>query len=216
MKYLLPLSLLLVVLISISGCQSLYQNDWTAVKEKNGIEFSLRPVIGSKIPEFKGVTRMEGNIQQMLNVLMDVKSYPNWVYQCESAQVIETIGYDQMYIYQVNTIPLLRSRDTILHGKIESNTSAKILRVHLNARSNYCASKDSAACAEINQSNYLRVTKSSGFFEVEQVADNQLQVTWQQHVEPGGILPAWLVKSQLDNLVINTLENLRSTMAAQN
>lgn len=215
MQTLVKLGLIVVLLAGLGGCQSLYQSDWALIKEKDGVQFYTRPVVGSRIPEFKGVTTLPGTTQQMLDVLMDVSSYPQWVYQCKSAEVIETIDYDQILLYQVNKVPFLRSRDIILHGKIEASTGSKLLRVHLNARPNYCAGKDSAMCEEINQSKYLRVTKSVGSFEAQQLSDNAIEVTWEQHLEPGGLLPAWLVTSQLDNLVFKTFKGLENQISAK-
>jgi len=35
-----------------------------------------------------------------------------------------------------------------------------------------------------------------------------IHITWQQHVDPGGLLPGWLTKSLLKNLPLKTLEGL--------
>lgn len=198
----------------LAGCQNLPKQDWSLIKERDGVAFYLRPVANSSVPEFKGVTTARASISQLLTVLLDVDSYPQWVYQCRQAQLIDTVNYDTMYIYQINTLPLLKDRDIILYGKIEPNTGNDTLRVHLQAAPDYCQTNTSAICQSANQSSLVRVTASDGSFEVIENGDDTVTITWQQYLDPAGAVPGWLVRSQLDNLVFHTLSRLRDVAHA--
>lgn len=205
---------LTLLIQSMSACSSVNSsNDWRLVKYKNDIAFYMKPKIGSAIPEFRGETVTEGKISDLYDLLMDVKSYPDWVYQCESAQIIQTNGRDSLHIYQVNSLPLLKRRDIVLRGKVESNTGSKLMRIRLVATPDYCDDKDSEKCKTINSSKNVRVTQSTGSFEAEQINESQIKITWQQHINPGGKIPAWVVERQLDNLVFKTLAGLREKIS---
>ena len=51
--------------------------------------------------------------------------------------------------------------------------------------------------------------QSHGAYQLDQLDDDRVQVIWQQHLDPGGKIPAWIIKGKLQELPLRTLSNFR-------
>ncbi|MGI1678385.1 MAG: hypothetical protein K6L75_06630 [Cellvibrionaceae bacterium] len=164
----------------------------------------------SKIPEFKAITTIQSTMASVLAVLLDYDACKKWVHQCEHSFSIQSINSREQYIYQINKLPFVKDRDVILHATLFFSEEAKNITIKLIADPDFCsrASEElSENCKSIDPSRYVRVTTAIGHYELKEIGNN-IQVTWQQYLEPGGFLPNWLAKSQLSDLPIKTLMTL--------
>ena len=56
----------------------------------------------------------------------------------------------------------------------------------------------------------VRVNRLQGRYLLTPKGPNQTEIVWEQHTEPGGYLPAWLVNQLLRNIPLQSLKNLRA------
>ncbi len=165
---------------------------------------------GSKTPEFKAVTTISTSMASILAVLLDTNACNEWIHQCKKSFPIRVINPMEQYIYQINQLPFVKDRDIILHTTLNFFKEAKKILITLNATPDFCNKTSPTRpenCNQIDLSRYVHVTKATGYYELLELND-QIQITWQQHIEAGGLLPNWLAKSQLSDLPIKTLTAL--------
>ncbi|GAB1256911.1 hypothetical protein NBRC116494_14130 [Aurantivibrio plasticivorans] len=208
-------ALLATIALSLFGVthKAHSQNDnkdgWEHVTEEYSVRLYYRPYPQSKIPEFKAITTVQSSMASIIAVLLDSEACALWVHQCKESFPLHIVNDAEQIVYQVNDLPLAKDRDIILLARMEVADDTHSVKIFLKAASDYC-SKANPGCEKIDHNKYIHVVDSHGFYLLEQESQNQVKVTWQHYVDPAGKLPDWLARSQLKNLPLKTLHQLRN------
>jgi hypothetical protein len=182
---------------------------WESVKNEDGIHIYLRDVSGSDIQAFKGEVKIQSSIESLLALLLDEESCPEWVYQCIEPAVVERVSEDEHIFYQANDMPFpSTNRDVLFRMRITEDPTTKVATVYFENTADYCKKKDSLVCKKINRSEYVRIQTFTGFYQFTPAGNGWTHVTWEQHIEPGGNLPNWLVNSLLVDIPFNSLKGM--------
>ncbi len=197
-----------LVLLS-SFAANAQDKEWELKREKDGVSLYLRDYPNSSIPEFKGVITVESSMASIVSLLLDIESCPEWVHQCGESFPIEVISAKEQYVYQMNKLPFVRDRDIILRATLEYLDHAKLITIQMDSEADYCNDKNIEACNKIDGGKYVRVRESSGNYQLQQLNAQKIKITWRQHIDPGGRLPNWLIRSQIADFPIHTLKNLK-------
>ena len=96
-------------------------------------------------------------------------------------------------------------RDAIYEASTSFSDNGKRAEVKLTPRGDY---------KEENK-NYIRVHNGTGFWDLEEIAPNTVEVVYQFHADPEGEIPAWVANSVIVMNPLKTLESLRS-LASRN
>ncbi len=86
--------------IMMSTVFATYAGDWNLAKDKDGIMVYTRESTGSPIKEFKAITTLNANLNEVLGAIKDYEHYNQWYDHCKSANLIKELG-DQSRIYYV-------------------------------------------------------------------------------------------------------------------
>ncbi|MCW8196597.1 hypothetical protein F6455_17525 [Proteobacteria bacterium 005FR1] len=186
--------------------------DWRLDKQEHGVSFFLRDHPDSSIPEFRAVTLIPASMARVLAVLLDVENYSRWIHRCEQSFTVAISGEREQYIYQRNDLPWVRDRDIILKARLSHRDSAKQVDINLEAAPAYCQKHASANCSRIDADRYVRITDAVGSYRLNQLSDGTVELIWQQHLDPGGKLPRWLVTAMLADIPIKSLARLREVV----
>ncbi len=204
---------LFLTLIGFSfTCHKSYARDmdeWQANGERKNIRLFIRDYPDSNIPEFKAIVQIPSTMATVLAVLLDVEKSPQWIHQCGEASLLDQPSAFEKIIYQVNEIPLAKDRDFILRAQLSFAENAESVRIKLETSNDFCLHQQTDICQRINQSKYVRIKHLIGEYHLRQISNKLIEVTWQQFVDPGGKLPSWIIKSQIDNIAFKTLDSLR-------
>ena len=72
--------------------------DWKLEKNKNGISVFSFVSEGETLKEIKTLTIVHSSIVAIVSVLLDVKNYPNWIYNCSESYYLKKINsYEMIY-----------------------------------------------------------------------------------------------------------------------
>jgi hypothetical protein len=206
------LALTLSVILLTAGCANTSVKDQVAVKD--GIELRFEDFPGSSIPTFVATVRIESSVGNLMAMLMDFSSWPNWAYGCERIDVLQTIGYTEAYVYQVTNVPVIRDRDSILHA-ISTVSDGEVV-IDFESAPDYCLNNDKSACESTKNSSLIRVRQMSGSFSLKQVSAKEVDVTWLQHQDPGGLVPDFLVRLNLKDIPLKSLSRLKVLAESSN
>ncbi len=209
-KLLLHLVLLSTTLVAVNGCA--VTGPWRLAKQRQGIELYLQEYPDSAIPEFKGVVTINTSLQNVMSMLTDFSSWPDWVYGCRHAEVVRTLGYSEAYLYQITDMPLISDRDALLHGVTKVDESGNEIVIHVEAAPRYCDNNDISGCRLPNESRLVRVTQLNGSFHLKKLGPDKVLVTWRQHVEPGGGVPDWITRFMLSKVPMRSLQKLKQRL----
>lgn len=173
----------------------------------DGIEIRFEDFPGSSIPTFVANIRIKSSVGNLMAMLMDFSSWPNWAYGCERIDVLQTIGYAGAYLYQVTNVPVIKDRDSIIRATSTSSDGEVV--IHFKSAPDYCLNNERAVCEGTNNSNLVRVREISGSFSVKKISDKEVEVTWRQHQDPGGLVPEFLVRANLSDIPLKSLARLK-------
>ncbi len=190
--------LILAFICSIMSTRSV-NAQWELAKDKDGIKVFLRTIPGSKIKEFKGITKINSSLDSILAVLYDTEACPKWIHNCKDPLKLSEISFYEGYVYQVIDFPFpVKDRDLVLHSVMTQDANTKEVTIKLTAVADY-----------VSETRNVRIKKSDGFYLLKPLPDGYIEVTWQHHTEPAGNIPKWIVNSLLVDTPFKTLNNLR-------
>ncbi len=175
--------------------------DWRLRKEESGVKISTRSIKGSPYEEFRAVVSIsQTTLTDVLDVIMDVKNYPNNFPNCSSAKVLEQKGkYSDIHYITIATPWPVTPRDAIYEAITSISPNGKYARINLSPLGDY----------EKEDPKYIRVHNGSGFWELEEIAPNTIQVVYQFHADPAGEIPAWIANSVIVYNPLRTMQSLR-------
>lgn len=184
-----------IVLFGMAGGEK----PWVKETDKNGVAVYLRDYDGSKFKEFKAQTKIKAPLKNILNLLIDVKSYPKWVFNNKGTFLIENKN-NKEYIYytQIKCPRPTEDRDAVIQFKIVEQSDSRCL-IKTNALPKYIAEKP----------GIVRVKEFTGMWELIRINENETLVTTQSHTEPGGTVPVWLINYFITTGPYSTLCNMK-------
>ncbi len=89
---------------------------WELVKNEGGIAVYERQIRGKDYLEYKGVTRLRASLASVVSLLNDVRSYPTWLYTCQSASVLSNGEAGERYLYFIYDVPIYSDRDAVMRS----------------------------------------------------------------------------------------------------
>ena len=177
------------------------KTDWKLRREESGVKIFTRSVEGSPFEEFRAVVIIsKTSLTGVLDVITDVKNYPVNFPNCSSAKVLKQTGkYSDFHYITISAPWPVTDRDAIYEATTSISQDGKYARVKLVPHGDFTAKND----------NFIRVQKGSGYWELEELAPNTIQVVYQFHADPGGEIPGWIANTVIVQNPLKTLQSLR-------
>ncbi len=198
---------LVMVILALLGV--LGAADWKQVKASDGITVYTRTVEGSDYLEFRGETVVEGSVAALVAILYDTPAAPRWLHQCSFGMTLEEVRFEENYIFERYDLPFpVSNRQVILHSKLIWNDDGA--RLETRESNGYCDDHPLKRCQTVEESGLIALSRSRGYYHFTPLGDGRSKVVWQQHTEPGGTLPSWLVSALVVDIPFNSLQQMRA------
>jgi len=182
--------------------------EWRLVKEKNGITVHTRVLKGSDFLEFRGETVVEGSVDALVALLYDTPNAPAWIHDCSFSMTLKEISFEENYIFQLYDLSFpVSDRRVILHAKLTYTDEGA--RLDIEEANSFCDNKKLNRCQKVKESSLIEITRSRGSYWFERIDNRRTRVVWQQHIEPGGTVPDWLVNALVVDIPYNSLLQLK-------
>lgn len=183
-------------------------DDWTLVKERDGISVYTREIEGSDFLEFRGETVVEGSVYALVAVLYDTPNAPAWLHDCSFSMALEEIAFEDNYIFQLYDLPFpIGNRQVILHSKLSWTLEGA--RLETEEANTYCDNHKVDRCEKVKEADLIQIRRSRGHYLFVKIDAKNTKVIWQQHVEPGGSIPVWLANALVVDLPFYSLLQLQ-------
>lgn len=174
----------------------------------DGIKVYLFSHKQSKFGTFKAITHIKASMDSILAVMFDNTICAEWVHSCGQSFILDDVSFTERYHYQTFYIPFpFSDRDFIFHSIMVQNPRSRTVDITMFGVPDYCNDKQSIQCDKVNQSELVRVRKSIGTYKLEPDSMGT-KITWIQHTDPGGNIPAWLVNQFAASTPYWTFKNL--------
>jgi hypothetical protein len=193
------ISLLLVLGLSSASAQ----NDWKLSTEKDGIKVYTSMVPDSKVKAIKVECDLNATPSQLVALVMDVTTAPDWVSHVKSAKLIKQVSPDELYYYTEVSLPWpAQNRDFVAHLIVSQNSDTKVVTIDGPAVPGFVPVKK----------GIVRIDHSFGKWIITPAGPDQLHVEYSIHVDPGGSLPSWLVNMFATDAPLQIFRSLKTQL----
>lgn len=201
MKHLLLLASLLFSSLLYAG------DDWELVDHpaaRDAVTVWTKPVPGQSLKAFKGEIEVPHSLLTVLAVLGDIPRFPDWVFQCNDAYPLPTLGHDINYVHIAGIWPV-SDRDVVTRTSMEQHTETLAITVRtVDAQGLYPEMKGT-----------VRLPSLDNRFILAPLADGWTRVTFETFADPGGFIPGWLANLVAVRAPRDSLEGMYALMDEQ-
>lgn len=178
---------------------------WTVIKEKNGIVVEAQEVSDSPLKRVRGKAVIQASLGNILGLFNDSDYKLEWMPGVKE-RILEQISPGEMYIYQRISASMVSDRDVILH--IESKFDEKEKAVYLTFES--VASTPTPEKNQPEVSGVVRMPFVKGHWKLKPIIQGQFtEVEYLVHSNPGGRIPAWIANWVAKSMPYDTITTLR-------
>ncbi|MBE9502800.1 MAG: hypothetical protein IME96_01340 [Proteobacteria bacterium] len=200
MAFLKYISFILTLLIPLSAAFADTGKDWKLKIDRENIRVYSRKVDKSKIHEIKAVSRIPSSLSSIVSLLNDVEAVSKWIPNSGETILLKRINDYETLVYGIIRPPWpVSDRDIIVHFKIRQDPATKEVTVNMTGRPDYIP---------LNE-DYVRVPLLKSFWKLTPGPDGFLDVVYQVHAEPGGLLLSWFVNVSTDEVAYDTVKNMQ-------
>jgi ribosome-associated toxin RatA of RatAB toxin-antitoxin module len=176
--------LFISLLLALGMKSASAQNSWKLSTEKDGIKVYTSMVPDSKVKAIKVECDLNATPSQLVALVMDVTTAPDWVSHVKSAKLIKQVSPEELYYYTEVSLPWpAQNRDFVAHLIVSQDQNTKVVTIDGPAVPGFVPIKK----------GIVRIDNSIGKWVITPIGQDQLHVEYSIHVDPGGSLPAWLV-----------------------
>ena len=192
--------LLILSFLPLTYFSGIAQDGWNLKKDKEGIKIFSRASEHSKINELRADFSMDASLSELAAVMMDVNHHVQWAYSTKSNETLKKISDYEVYFYtEINSPWPLTNRDLIVHLLIRQDPVSKVMVIEETDIPNYIPEKKSI----------VRVPFSKAIWTVTPVNKKTIHIAYHLDIDPGGMVPAWLVNIFAAKCPFESFKNLR-------
>jgi hypothetical protein len=179
---------------------------WTVVDRERGITSSRREQPGCCLPSFRGQGRVEGNVLQILAMLLDVENVPRWAFGTDEAKMLKRIDAKSELVYVYSDVQWpVRDRDMVVVRDIEVIKPGEQFRMGLR-----CVDGKKA-----ERSGVVRIRDCRSNLFLSKAGPAHTDIDYTMSLDPAGHLPDWVSGWVSKTVPFKTLLAIESTAAAK-
>ena len=193
---------LCLALILFLGCTCLSAQDWELHSDKDGIQVYTLEQPDSKIKRLRATVTIDATIEQAVNAQLDVENMPIWYDRIANVELLQRVSPVNLDIGVLIDLPWpLKDRYTTLAATGSIDQQQDVLTI-------------TTAYVEkpINTNmldDVVLVTEIGSSWIIKSVGTNQIYIDHEVYLDPGGVLPAWLINLTSTEGPRKTLEGFR-------
>jgi len=172
----------LIVIVSVlQASQSEYE--WELKKDSDDAKVYTRSISGYDHKQMMIVLIDNVPFETVAEVAKDYNNYENWYGMCKSLKFMNKNGSNDINMYFVLDMPVLKNRDAVLNVKYNFNYETGIIKIDLKSiESDYQKS-----------SGLVRMPKVEGSIVISREAPDKTKIVYTVFADLSSNVPAWLI-----------------------
>lgn len=173
--------------------------EWKFRKEENGIKAYTQKHDWTKFDEYRVEATLETNISNIIALFKDFSVYPSIFKGCD--KVITHIDEPDRYVnYIISNAPFpAKDRDGVYQNVMSYDATKKSLHIDVTCINDYYE----------KSSKFIQIENCKGFWDITEVAPGKVEIVHQFVLDPGGIVPAFIINMQTVKAPIHTLSAMQ-------
>jgi hypothetical protein len=186
-----PSRICLPTLLLLAASLASAEEPWTTYAVKEGITLEKRPVPGSKYYEYRATTMIRASTQTVLaGIWGGVLDPPTTVRK----RTVLRHSEDEMLVYDQIKTPVVSDRDVTIDIR-KSALAGGVVEVRFESHNELGPPPDP---------KYVRIPTVRGGWRAEPSGPSASRIIYQCYSEPGGSLPAFLIRgAQQDQVLVD-------------
>lgn len=194
-------NILAIGLICLLSIEAIAQHEWKLNTHKDGIKVFTSLPDTSPFKAVKTIGNVETTMSQLAMVLMDVSNTEDWVYGAKNPKLLKQFTPTDLIYYAEAALPWpMSNRDFIIRITMTQDPTSKVVTMVTENMPKYVPEKK----------GIVRIQRSSGIWKLTPVEKGLIKVEYTLQVDPGGLIPAWLVNLFASTGPYQSLKALRN------
>ena len=189
------------------SANDLYEWDLEKKDRKYQLKVYTRDVEGSPLKAFKGVMQVNASIGHVMSEMTNHSKSCEWLADCVEYKMFEKISDNENYVYFIQNAPWpVSDRDMVAFT--EASQNPETLEVNIKMK----AEPDKLPKTEDN----IRVPQLSALWRIVPKSENETEIIYEGHADPGGSIPNWLANAVVVTTPYKTLKALNKQLRKTN
>ena len=192
-------AIILTALISVATVSLANANDgeeWRETTQENGIVAFVGAKNSNGIRPTRAIMTVNASAEQVLEAIMNVAQYTEWVPKCDEAREIEGGTDSSVYFYQVFSAPFIKDRDLVTKAIVSEQNGNHHIRIVATPR---------RISADWNK---VRIKLFKADYTITSLADGKTRVEMRSEIDMEGI-PAFMLNWANESQPYQTFSQLR-------
>lgn len=190
-------SLTLILLLTVLGFPTyVYSQEWKFIKEKDGIKIYTRNDETNPVKSYKGETTVSTTLEKMSHVIGRIESFDWWEEDISRIDVLEYKEEEYIKYYLIYDVPWpLDDRDLCVKSIITNDPVT-------GTRTVFATPIDGVIP---EQPGMVRIKNYWQKWVMEPVGDDKVHLILEGSVDPGGVIPSWIVNMVITDTPLNIM-----------
>ncbi len=176
------------------------QNEWALKLDKEGIRVFTKDLNNSPFKAVKTVCTIDASLTKLTAVLLDINRSTDWVYATKFCTVLKQPSPSELFYYSEVTIPWpVNNRDFIVRLKVSQDEKTKVVTIEGENKPGLLPEKK----------NVVRIQQCYSKWIIAPQPNGQVKIEYVLQVDPGGMVPAWLINLFATRGPFESFKNLR-------
>ena len=182
-KYLKNILILIISILLLTPPTVHAQDGWTMRKHKNGIKVYTKTTDDKNLNYYKLTTTFIGNLEDVVQMVIDFDNYSKWVKDCESSQILKKESDNIIIYYSKFKTPWpANDRDFVNKVQIARNGEEEVNITSSPADYSYPENE-----------GVVRVTNFQDHWKITRLENDSISMELEGYYDPGGSIPQWIV-----------------------
>jgi hypothetical protein len=176
---------------------------WNFAKEKDGIKIYTRKEAGSSLKSFKGVMDLNAPVEQVYNLIGNVKNVDWWDKNLREIRILsfEKEKHSQYYLVYDSPWPVT-DRDLCVDATITTDPVTGVRTITAVPLLNVVPEKPEC----------VRITKYWQQWIVEPKPNGLVHIVLEGHVDPGGDVPDWIYNMVITGTPLKVMHGIKERL----
>lgn len=191
-----------ILIIQLLFCTICYSQKWELKKNKDHIKIYVRDLDSTKIHEYKAVMNVKSSEKKAVEVITNGDSLWTWNYKTSESKLIKTISEHQFIFWIKNNFT----------WPVTNRDHVSLVTVKKDKGRTYIYLEPGPSQLVPEKDNCIRVTNFKGFWKIETIDNDTIEITQQMYGDPNGNIPVWALNSVLATYPYHSFLNLREIL----
>ncbi|MBT8190005.1 MAG: hypothetical protein KJO29_06220 [Bacteroidia bacterium] len=175
------------------------QNDWKLVKDRSDIQVFVRKLDTQDFKEVKITGIVSATLPEVVASLEDVDYHKKWVLKTIDSKILEKKKENDFIYYLSTDMPFpVKDRDVVISYRRFQDEQTGVVHTESIGYADYIPEKY----------EFVRIPEFKSTYKLIPIKENEVKIEYYLKINPGGLLPPWLVNLAVTRGPIETIESL--------